>query len=1059
MRKTIFFILIIFNVTTCLFAQSIDTGIVFPSQIGGNDFIVKSFKTSNAGNHYILGAFRNSFSWNKKVYYSTGQHDLFFIKMDADYHVIWIHTLGSSNDDMPGFLLLDDNEDVYYSGFIFGTGYFDNSKKIIQDPSGKSSSYNFILKLDSSGNKRWSNFFGSTYYFTYFNVPIISSNFPIYIRDNNVFVSGFFQGDAMSYTYTPKYDSVHHLQFSSSVKLWVVQTYDLNGYLKNTNYFEGGNQFIGINNILGDNLGNIGININSSEILKLNKDTLLDVAFNSFSKISNAFVYLDSNRQAKNSLFLPLSAYSRVEASTWNNDSDIISLGYCSYYDNFNSSSNYHTVDGINFISISSLSGKIKQVKYLSDTNLNFQFSNLYFNRKSKEYYVYGHCGFRPNNYKSKLYGLTFNNSSMDYALFKFDSNFNNIWSVKIKGLTSNYLYSYNSNMGNLAAQGLLDNKGIDMEYNEQKGIIYLGGISSADSIQVYFNSDNNKVYTSPQLYNGSVVLAIADSNFVGIGPLPPRLCQGQSYSLPVAARAVFGANNKFVLYITAIDSVFKSIDSIASIKNIKKGDRINFIVPNNFKGKYKISLKSDSVLLWSNILEVVVDSVPTSSLYTSRDSVCIGDSILLRAVHSHAGKWWLPNLKKPVAKDSVYVIASTSNYYVFETDNSSCNKYDTVFIYVASKLIADAGRDTNICEGSSFDLRGKGGVYYNWSNGTDSSFTKVQINTDTLFVLTVSDSLGCKDYDTVEFKVRPLPQVSWAGFTKKQFCLEDDSLLLTNGSPNGGYFTGNGVIGNYFYPKQAGPGQQTISYNVKGSNGCTSIATDAVNITKPPLALLNITGTASKCEGDSFILFNLDTAHIKKFQWSTGDTSKIITVKNAGVYTLIVTDTIGCTNTSSIMHLVFNPTPYVYIIYANGKLVGISNPKVKAWFWQLDGNMLPNDSTAEIANPTKGKYSLKVTDSNSCTGFSPTYIFTAIEDIYTSFKVEYIYGENLIYIYKPVQAKYFSWQLYDALGRKVSEGDNSANPIALDMTRNPKGLYTLIFSLNGLSTAIKLLW
>lgn len=160
-------------------SQKLDTAINYPSTTNNGDFIIKAQTTAPSGNHYLLGTFQTNFTLNKKKHVSLGYHDLFFFKTDSRYNTIWVHTLGSVNDDIPGSIEIDDSESVYFSGYLFETGYLDYNTKAIQNKYSSSYSYNFIIKFDSAGNKEWNHFVGSGYNRFGVSNPDPSSDFPL----------------------------------------------------------------------------------------------------------------------------------------------------------------------------------------------------------------------------------------------------------------------------------------------------------------------------------------------------------------------------------------------------------------------------------------------------------------------------------------------------------------------------------------------------------------------------------------------------------------------------------------------------------------------------------------------------------------------------------------------------------------------------------------------------------------------------------------------------------------------------------------------------------------
>ena len=80
---------------------------------------------------------------------------------------------------------------------------------------------------------------------------------------------------------------------------------------------------------------------------------------------------------------------------------------------------------------------------------------------------------------------------------------------------------------------------------------------------------------------------------------------------------------------------------------------------------------------------------------------------------------------------------------------------------------------------------------------------------------------------------------------------------------------------------------------------GCDSIVTLTLQISPYPTAV--ISGLAVLCE-DSVVMLTADSAY--SYLWSTGDTTRSISVAEEGIYTLIVTNEIGCTASAS--HQIF---------------------------------------------------------------------------------------------------------------------------------------------------------
>ena len=146
------------------------------------------------------------------------------------------------------------------------------------------------------------------------------------------------------------------------------------------------------------------------------------------------------------------------------------------------------------------------------------------------------------------------------------------------------------------------------------------------------------------------------------------------------------------------------------------------------------------------------------------------------------------------------------------------------------NQLVIDAGTNQAICSGQSVQIGGNPTISntlsnstfsFNWSpNSNISSISAsnptVNPTTTTKYYLYVqqTDSLGviCNAVDSVTVTVNPLPNVILNNFSS--LCIDAGSIALSGGSPTGGNYSGNGVLGNSFTPSTAGVGTHSITYS-----------------------------------------------------------------------------------------------------------------------------------------------------------------------------------------------------------------------------------------------------
>jgi len=122
------------------------------------------------------------------------------------------------------------------------------------------------------------------------------------------------------------------------------------------------------------------------------------------------------------------------------------------------------------------------------------------------------------------------------------------------------------------------------------------------------------------------------------------------------------------------------------------------------------------------------------------------------------------PNIANPTACPTV-----TTTYVVTGTDANNCTNTDTVVVTVSPLPTANAGPDTSICGVGSVVIGGSpsgpSGSTFSWSPGTtlnDSTLANPTASpiVNTTYVLTVTDTNGCENADTVNVTINTPPVV-----------------------------------------------------------------------------------------------------------------------------------------------------------------------------------------------------------------------------------------------------------------------------------------------------------
>jgi hypothetical protein len=200
------------------------------------------------------------------------------------------------------------------------------------------------------------------------------------------------------------------------------------------------------------------------------------------------------------------------------------------------------------------------------------------------------------------------------------------------------------------------------------------------------------------------------------------------------------------------------------------------------------------------------------------------------------------------------YVDPSWS-YYGFVTTTSGQHKISIPGLnsfgeFSALGYATIASNDGPACTNQTLHLSSgpDGQSSYTWSgpNGFTSDSQNPSIDNVTtaasgIYSVTVTDASSFSAVNSTEVGIKQSPDVAWPGTLATQ-CITASAYALTGGTPYGGIYSGPGVTETNFDASIAGEGSHTLTYEITGSNGCISPATNSIIV----YPLRNISGTFS---------------------------------------------------------------------------------------------------------------------------------------------------------------------------------------------------------------------
>lgn len=357
--------------------------------------------------------------------------------------------------------------------------------------------------------------------------------------------------------------------------------------------------------------------------------------------------------------------------------------------------------------------------------------------------------------------------------------------------------------------------------------------------------------------------------------------------------------------------------------------------------------------------------------------TICSGDTAQLHAGGGISFAWNAsPFLSDSASADPFAYPSVTTTFIVQVTDTNGCRSSDSVIIHV-STVEVDAGNDTAVCFGTSAFLHASGGVSYQWIPATtlsDSTASDPVASPDetTVYYLTATDSAGCTAVDSVTVHVHQPIVISFVALDTS-YCSNHEPVNLT-ALPEGGFFSGDGVTGNQFFPATLiADSSYHIIYSYTDSIGCS--ATDTATVYIHALTPVVITvATDTVCKSGNPVALELSPEGGILYGSGISDNAfDPAAVDTAGNYFVIytATDSNACANDDTATITVL-PLPQITVTddttICNGDSVLLLATGGISYLWSpADGLSSDTVSTPQASPPATILYTVMVTDLNGC--------------------------------------------------------------------------------------------
>ena len=373
---------------------------------------------------------------------------------------------------------------------------------------------------------------------------------------------------------------------------------------------------------------------------------------------------------------------------------------------------------------------------------------------------------------------------------------------------------------------------------------------------------------------------------------------------------------------------------------------------------------------------QVIVNQLPNIVATATDSSLCIGDSTTLNAGGAATYLWNSnPALNQTSGASVKAIPTATSTFVVEGTDVHGCKNIDSIDIVINPRpTIGIQPSAWVVCEGNPVQLQGQSNVNpttFIWSTGDTVNMLTSYPTTTTTYQVNGFNIYGCDDSAFISIQANPFPQLS-INYADTLICDYDSVSLM-------GVSTINPV--NFLWSTNATTSSITVSPNANttysliasDSIGCSDTIYSTVRIQPIPAVAVSSSKNPS-CAGDSIVLSSVASGTVTSYLWSNMVVMPSMNIypTTSGVYSLLVTDSIGCHNLDTLYQQV-NPLPQMSITStANQICIGdtvslsaTSTVNPVNYLWSTNST-----NTGISVNPsTTTTYTVTGTDSIGCLG------------------------------------------------------------------------------------------
>ncbi|KAF0201252.1 MAG: two component regulator propeller domain-containing [Bacteroidetes bacterium] len=296
--------------------------------------------------------------------------------------------------------------------------------------------------------------------------------------------------------------------------------------------------------------------------------------------------------------------------------------------------------------------------------------------------------------------------------------------------------------------------------------------------------------------------------------------------------------------------AIYCSPDNGTSWVNITEGISENSFVSSFFIVNEKIFAATNGNSVWQRNLGDFAPPLQPDQI-SGIETPCIGSTVHYSVANTEGVNysWQVPQdwtILSGNGTNSITVYAGNATGIVLVIPSNGFgngpSQYKLVNPVEAMEVSVVITEDqNNVCEGSfmtfsTFSTNGGTQPTFNWfvngeaAGDNTPEFVYIPSNGDEILLLFTS-SETCTVQNQVESNsittvVNSIPEVEWLTFEPDSLCINWAPVLLSGASPEGGFYSGDGVSNSIFDPLASGTGSHLITYTYTDTNNCSGVST-----------------------------------------------------------------------------------------------------------------------------------------------------------------------------------------------------------------------------------------